>query len=209
MADTIGGDLVVQGSLTVFGTRSPSLARSELTQDNLAEYVIPLTELRVWDAVATVLSGTPASDDLGLLGGTYGTNSFYVSAGDLKAAGATTRRARFVVMLPPEYVTGETVVLRANAGMLTTVADTSCTVDFEAYVNGRDSTIDGSDLVATAATTMNSLTFAEKSFVVTATGLSAGMELDVRLSITCTDAATGTAVTPAVGEIALLCDIKG
>ncbi len=205
----VQSDARVTGSLYLGGSILPSRPRSELLQEDLAVYPVNLTHLRVWDALQTVLPGTAASDDLAISGGTYGTNNVYINAGDLKAAGATTRRARFVVALPPEYVAGQTVKIRVSAGMLTTAADTSCTVDLEAYVSGRDNTIDGSDLVTTSATTMNSTSFADKDFVVTETALTPGDELDVRISIACNDAATVTAVTPAIGAIELLADIKG
>jgi len=89
---SISGNLQVDGSLN-------SRPRSELIQDNFAIYGIPFSNLRIWDAFQTGIS-TAASDDLGLsTGGTWGTNNPYISAGDLKAAGATTRHA-FSVYAP-------------------------------------------------------------------------------------------------------------
>jgi hypothetical protein len=197
----------IQGNLTVRGTKTTS-ARSELVQDNEAEYPIWPQLWRVWDAFQTLL-GTAGSDDLGIATGTFATATPYVTGGDMKALGATTRYARALVQLPAEYVAGETVIIAADAGMLTTVADTSCTIDFMIYKADLDTTIGGSDLVTTAPTTINSLTFAEKEFTVTATSLSPGDLLDVRMAITCTDAATGTAVTPAIAYVKLKLDIKG
>lgn len=197
----VQGNLIVRGNLPVY-------PRASLRQDDFQPFPLPLTDWRVWDAFATLL-GTPASDDLGITAGTWATGAPYVTAGDLKAAGATTRRARFLVQIPLNYVAAETVQIRLAAGMLTTVADTSCTVDVEAYKLDRDATIGGSDLVATSATTINSLTFGNKDFDLTATTLSPGDWLDVRVSIACTDAATVTAVTPAIAAADLLVDIKG
>jgi hypothetical protein len=57
--------------------------------------------------------------------------------------------------------------------------------------------------------TINSLVLAAKSFTITPSGLVAGDTLDVRIAIACTDAATGTAVTPTIAAIDLLCDIRG
>jgi hypothetical protein len=132
-----------------------------------------------------------------------------LSAGDLKAAGATTRRARNPHVPVPEcYDAAETFQIIVGVGMGTTVADTSCTVDIEVCRIGKDGTV-GSDICATAAQSMNSLTFAEKTFTITATTLAPGDALDVRVSITCTDAATGTAVTPEISSVDLACDIKG
>ena len=198
----------VLGDLILRGAFRRGWNRSELTQDNLLAYPLETSDWRVWDSYGTDL-GSAASDDLGIGTGTFGTGLPYISAGDLKAAGATTRRARILFTLPAEYVAGETVQIRAAAGMLTTIADTSCTIDFECYKSNRDTTKTGSDLVTTSATTINSTTFGEKTFAVTSTGLSPGDVLDIRLSIACNDGATGTAVTPAVAHVEMQLDVKG
>ena len=70
--------------------------------------------------------------------------------------------------------------------MGTTVAGTSCVVDVEAYKVGKDNTL-GSDICATSATTINSLTFANKDFTITAGTLAAGDVLDIRITITVVD----------------------
>jgi hypothetical protein len=113
-----------------------------------------------------------------------------------------------MVELPECYEAGETVTLSLSAGVVTTVASVSCTVDVECYKIDKIGGI-GSDLCATAATTINSLVFAAKSFTITSSGLVAGDVLDVRLTIAVNDAATVTAVTPTIAAIDLLCDIKG
>jgi hypothetical protein len=179
-----------------------------LKQDALAIFPIRMTGLRVWDAIHTNLPGTAAADDLALIGTTFGTTAPVVTAGDCKALGATSRYARFMVELPECYEAGETVTLSLSAGMVTTVASVSCTVDVECYKIDKITGI-GSDLCTTSATTINSLVFAAKSFTITPSGLTAGDVLDVRLTIACNDAATGTAVTPTIAGIDLLCDIKG
>lgn len=218
---TINDNLSVSGELTATSmvlpantvtnasvSASAAIARSKLAQDTLKAYPVNLTDLRVWDALATNLPGTAAADDLGLIGGTFASASPMVQAGDLKAAGATTRYARFLVELPAEYDAAETVVIRIHAGMKTTVADGSCTVDIQAYESNAEGGI-SADLCTTAAQSMNSLTFADLDFAITATSLVAGDVLDVRVAVACTDAATGTAVTPTLGKISLCCDVRG
>lgn len=208
MATTIFPDKAMfQSDVQVNGDILPRRTRAALiSQQDMAVYPIPLTELRTWDALATNLPGAAAADDLGLVTGTLGTDSPTIQAGDLKAAGATTRYARCQVALPPEYVAGETVVIRAAAGMKTTVADGSCTIDFEARRIDRAAGV-GADICATAATSINSLTAADKDFTITATTLGPGDLLDIRMAITCTDTATATAVIPIVDALELLCDI--
>lgn len=205
----VDDDLRVNGNVTVTGSLKPNRPRSELAQESLMEYPVKLTDFRVHDALETVLPGTPASDDLGITGGTYGTHAPKLTTGDLKAAGSTTRRGRFTYELPPEYVAGETVTLRLSAGMETTVADVAATIDAECFVNGRDGTVDGSDLVTTAATTINALGFSNKDFTITPTALVPGDQLDIRVSVLVNDAASATAVIASIGAVDLLLDIKG
>lgn len=202
-------DVSIAGNLQIDGLLLPGVTRGTLIQNDFQEYGINPALMRIHDAFASPISAA-ANDDLGIsTGGTYGTDAPYVTAGDLKALGATTRYARFLFVLPPEYVAGQSVRIVANAGMVTTVADTSCTLDFEAYKLDLDATVGGSDLVSTAAQSINSTSFAIKNFEVTSAGLSAGNILDIRVAVVCNDAATGTAVIPAIAHLAMSLDIKG
>jgi len=202
-------DLRLTGSLSIKETGVSAQSRATiLTQDANAIFPINFALLRVWDAFQTNLPGTAATDDLALVGGTFATAPPTVSGGDMKALGATTRYARFQMQLPECYDAGQTITLSMSAGMVTTVADTSCTLDVQCHKLDKVTGI-GSDLCATAATSINSLTFADIPFTITPTGLVAGDVFDVRIAITCTDAATGTAVTPTIAGLDLLCDIKG
>ena len=169
---------------------------------------VPLTQFRTWNALATNLPGTAAADDLGLDNATFGTGSPHLTAGDLKAAGATSRYARAHVVIPVEYDDGQTCNLRVHAIMQTTVADTTCTVDVECYRSDEEAGI-SADLCTTAATTMNSLTGADIDFTLTPTTFVSGDTLDLRIHIACNDAATGTVVEPVIGAVQLICDIKG
>ena len=202
-------DLRVTGSLTIKESGVSAQTRTTiLKQDALAIFPVNMMDLRVWDAIQTNLPGTPATDDLGLIGVTFGSTSPRVTAGDCKALGATSRYARFMVRLPECYEAGETVTISLSAGMVTTVASSSCTVDIEAYEIDKVGGI-SADLCTTSATTINSLTFAAKAFTITPTALTAGDVLDVRITIAVNDAATVTAVTPTIAGIDLLCDIRG
>jgi len=183
------------------------IAYTKIAQRVLAESVIPLTQARVWDATQTNLPATPASDDLGLVSGTWGTNPVRITAGDVKALGSTTRRLYLAIPIPSNYEDGQTIQLRIRAKMETTVADNSCTIDAEAYV-GSDGAL-GSELVTTPAASMNSLSAANYDFAINATGVDPGDLLEVRISIASNDAATATAVTPAIYSVSLLCDTRG
>ena len=178
----ITGDLRVSGDLTVDGS-IPTVERTDIAQEANAIFPVPWTAWRVHDSPT-------------------------LTAGDLKASGATTRYARCQVALPAEYDAAETVTLRISAGMVTTVADDSATVDVQCYKADREGAV-GSDICNTAAQSINSETFANKDFTITPTGLTAGDVLDIRIAVTVTDAATATAVTATIGAVELLCDIRG
>lgn len=214
-------DVAITGDLTVQGTFNPpsgsftnahinssaAIVRTKLETNLLQAFPVPLTDLRVFDALHTNLPGTAASDDLALIGGAFGTNTPMIKTSDAKAT-TTTQRARFLVRLPAEYTAAGSVKIRLHAGMGTTVSDTTATVDVEAYESNKEGGL-GSDLVTTSATTINSLTLADKDFTLTAAGLAPGDWLDVRVTIAITDGATATAVLGVIGHIALLCDIIG
>lgn len=204
------GDIIVAGDARINGSIAPRIAKSNiLALAELQAFPIPLTDFRVWDALQTLLPGTPSADDLGLVGGTFGTATPSIRTEDLKAAGATNKRARFLVQLPWEYVAGESVTIRLKAGMITTVASSSATIDVEAYKLQADpDDAIGSDLVSTDAGNINSTTFADINFTITPTSLSPGDILDVRVTIAVNDAATATAVIAAFTSAKLLCDVR-
>lgn len=209
-ANRIDGDLIVSGKVQAGDGFEPAITRSELAQDPLAVFAVLLTLFRVWDAQQTNLPGTAATDDLALIGTTFGAalSGPYISTGDFKTT-TITRRARVQIPLPAEYEEGQTVTLRIKGGMTTTVADGSCTVDAEVYLLDRSGGVSGSDICATAAQSINSLTWADKDFTITPATLGPGDLLDVRITIAGVDTATGTAVIANLGAVELLCDIKG
>lgn len=184
------------------------LQRSKFLEEALVSYPIDMSNFRVWDAMQTLLSATAATDDLAFVGGTFGTDQPMIKTGDLGAAGATTRRCRFLVALPAEYVSGGDVQIRVAAKMDGTQADTSCTLDVEAYEVDKNDGV-GADLVSTAAQDMNDTTIANYDFTVTATALARGDWLDVRLSIAVNDGASYAAIQALVCSVELRCDIKG
>lgn len=203
------GDVIVAGDIRVNGNLTPPKAKANiLALAELQSFPIPLTNFRVWDAMATVLPSAGANDDLGLVGGTFGTATPSLRTQDCKTL-TNSNRARVLVQLPWDYVAGESVTLRFKAGMITTVSGTTATIDCEAYKLQEDpDDAIGSDLVSTAAQTINSLVFANVDFVVTPTSLSPGDILDVRVSTAIVDGATVTAVIAGITSVRLLCDVR-
>lgn len=207
MSLVLDEDLTCKGSITARQGFSGPIARSTLTTDPLVAYCLPLTEFRIWDAFQTLLT-TAGTDDLGITAGAFGTGCPYIHAGEMNAAGAVTRYARTVFELPPEYVAGGSIQINFAAGMLTSVASVSATVDVECYLTGRDCLKTGSDLVTTSATSINSVTFADKAFTVTPTGLVAGDTLDIRVTIAA-NSATASSHFACIAAAEVLLDVRG
>ena len=202
------GSLRVTGVLGHANNFAPAIDPGQLAQRNLQETAIDLTTCRVHDAFNTNLPGAGATDDLGLVGGTFGTSAPSLQTEDLQDAGATNNYARFLVSLPSNYVAGQTVQLRFPAAMLTNIADTTATLDLSCYQSEEDNTV-SADLCATAAQSMNSLSFTDLDFIITPAALSPGDMLDCRIVTAINDAATGAEVIGCVAAIKLLCDTQG
>jgi hypothetical protein len=205
------GDIVVAGSARISGSITPKKAKSDvLAIASSQTYTIPMSIWRKHDAYATPLTGSPAADDLGLIGGTFGTNAPSLQTNDFGGnAEAVAYYARGEIQLPAEYVAGQVVKIRVHAGMLETVADQSATVDIEAYKSDEDETSTG-DLCTTDAVSdnMNSLVFSDIDFTITPTTLSPGDLLDVRITVTVDDDGDGGTMKACIGSVQLLCDVR-
>lgn len=205
---TLPGDLVVNGTIRATGGVTPGLTRTSLELNELQAYTIPTTAWRVYDTYNTPLPAAAASDDLGAVAGTHGTAFPSLQSVDFGAT-TTTAYARTEVVLPIEYQAGQTVKLRFHAGMQV-AADTSCTLDVAVFRNDKDGTATATDLYTGPAQSINDLVFDDYDFSLTASSLSPGDILDVQITIAGTDGATATDyVTAVIGQVQLLCDVKG
>lgn len=184
-----------------------SVGRSQLTQDDLVSYAVPLTACRVHDALHTNLPATAANDDMALITGTPGTDAPTLQGVDFGGTSCD-EKAAFEFALPPEYVSGETITVVVTAAMLTTLSDGTATVDVECWA------IDGAgavsaDICATAAQSINSLTPAAKSFTITPTSRVAGDVLIVRLAFAGSDTGNVGVMIPEIQKVVVKCDVKG
>jgi len=200
-------NVLVQGNLQVPGNL-PTYPRSSLATDTNQILALPFHIWRQTAAVATALSGTSSGSDLGYYTGTFGTIGSYIGTSDLKTAGSTTRTARCLFVLPPEYVAASTVSVRFSAGCITTISDTTATLSVDVRKTARDRTI-GSNLYSGAALDIRSVTFADKQFALSSTGLLPGDILDIKATIIINDAATGTAVIGAWAAAEIYTSIQG
>ena len=143
---------------------------------------IPLNEAMVWDSNAQ-LPDTEAADDLGLTAGTLGDagEGMHLTAG-IVGATSSTRYARFRVVIPTDYEAGQPVKVRLVGLSHTAVCNTTCNADVNLWTSDT-APVRSSDLVTTAATTVNSTNATTVLFTVTSTTLVPGQELDVRVAL--------------------------
>ncbi len=183
---------------------SAAIARSKLASETKV-YPVSFTEFRVWDNATSLMVGTAATDDLAIIEGTFGTDSFLIKSGD---AGSTTvtQRALCEFAIPPEYENGNTATLRIAAKM-ETVSDGTATVDAEMYAADRNGSV-GADLITTAATTINSATWANKDFTINTT-INPGDLVQLRITVAITDSATPSGVIANIGAVEFRLDVRG
>jgi len=164
------------------------------------EYVLPLTEGRVHDAIKTDLPDTPGTDDLGLA---EAIGSVLTSIETNGGATATTVAYALwrVVLDPLKYDAGSDVTVRVRAvtSALGTVSDL---VDVEVKLVGEDASV-GADLNGTAATQLTT-SAADYDFVVDGTTLTPGAEIQLRLTISRDDTAGAIAGTVTATKVSLL-----
>ena len=173
---------------------------------------ISFSDMRVFDNPAALLPAAGATDDLGIVLGTPGTNQVSLQTEDLKAEGGnpTLNKAMFYWVVPPTYVAGSTVTVRINGGMTTTISDDAATVDVECWVPdyaNADGSV-SSDLIGTAAQDINSVTFGNDDFTLdddlSGHELAAGSVVQCIVTTSVSDGATGTAVIATIRRVQIL-----
>lgn len=207
---SINESLSINGTVTASRFSGP-MTRSNIDSDSGSVIEIPLHGWRIWDNVAANLGATPTStDDLAYNAGVYGTGIEYLATKDYNGAavGAVIHYARQRITLPFNYVAYSSVSIRLCGGMLLAVASVSGTALVEAYVCARSKLVSGSNLVTTAATTINSLTFADTDFALTSSALVAGTVLDLRVRITM-ESVTATSHFGAISHTEAILTLQG
>lgn len=193
-------------TVVLSGTFSEVL-RADMLQENLVSYPVPWAHLRVFDAFGTNLPAAAGTDDLGLTCAASGTGSPIVKS--LTSSGTTVAEyCRFEFVMPPEYIAGTGRVYVRLYSRVEVVANVSATIDVNAYESNEEGGI-SADLCITGATTINSVTWANRDFILTPTGLEPGSHLDIKISVALDDTGAANACIANIGSIEILCDIKG
>ena len=182
------------------------ITRAKMAQVAAAVFPIPLASMRIWNSWQP-LPAAATADDLGAIAGTWATDVPHVESSD-SGQTSTTQYMGFEFTLPDDYDEAETLTLRIPAKMRV-VADGSATVDVEAYLSDGNAAVSGGDLIATAATTINSADWANKDFTITATSRAPGDRIFFRVAVAIVDTNTvADHVTAWLGDIEILADIR-
>jgi len=201
---TIGDGSIANASIS----STAAIASTKLAQDANKCYTIPIHAFRMWNMMGSLLPVTTATnDDMAIVNGTAGTDVPTLQGVDF---GLTTcdEKCGFEFCLPAEYDAGQSVTLRVRAAILTTVADTSLTLDANCYKSNRDG-LASADICATAAQDMNFLAPANYDFVITPTGLVAGDRLLFVLAFAGVDGGDAGVMIPEISQVEILLDIRG
>ncbi len=209
-SSVLSGGVSDLGSGTITNTHLSATAaidRSKLAQDNNAKFGIPFHDCRVWNAPHTLLGSAGSSDDLGIANGSsgYGNDCLRLITSDIDGT-SVTQYARFMFVLPHNYVDAQTIAVQALAGM-TTATSGATTLEIDCHTNVSTGNV-GTDL-GPAAQSINSTTFATKTFTISESGRAAGDYLDFRIKITGTDDGTGGTKYAAIEKLYVTCDVKG
>ena len=203
---TFPGDVVCVGDLRLTGNVTPLKNKSAVLANDSKEKVVPFSDFRIWDDNDALLPETPATDDLGLVGGTFATNSRSIQTVDFGGTN-TTAYARADVVIPQDYVAGQSFKLRFHAGMHTTVADTTMTLDLSVYRSDEERGISADLAAAAVANNIKSVTYVDVDFIITATTLEPGDILDVRISMNGVDSGNaGADISGVIGAIKIVYD---
>jgi len=217
----LDGNLNVTGTLTA-GTMVASdnmitntsqihvnagITRARMAQVANAVFPVAFNEMRVWNSWQQ-LPATAAADDLAVIAGTWATDVPHVESSD-SGSTSVTQYLAFEKTLPDYYDDGQTLTLRIPAKMRV-VADDTATIDVEAYLSDGNGAVSGADLISTAATSINSDSWANKDFTITPTSRVAGDKIVFRVAVAIVDSGTVTDhVTAWLGDIQLLVDVRG
>lgn len=184
------------------------ISPSKMAQRAFAEYPITPPSMRVWDNFSSGLPGTASADDMAISTGTPGTDAASIETGDVKGLDTTSRKFSFAFGIPANFDPNQTVQVRLTAGMKTTVADQSATVDVQAWKSLGDGSV-GSDLCLTDAVSINSLTASNKTFEISSGSLEGGSVVIFVVTVTVQDLATTTEVNGKIYDVRMLVDTRG
>jgi len=177
------------------------IGRTDLTEDVLQVYGIPVNQIMAADGAALAVSETAGDFFLSL-----GTNTIDLR-GEESISETESSVGYIQFVLPPEYVAAGDVKIRFRCKIDGAGTDNSSTFDVEAYEQA-DGAV-GADICATAAESFAAKsTYYNKDFTITATGLVAGDILNIKFTAAVIESA-GSALAFYSDPPKMLLDVKG
>ena len=190
---------------TVTGTIT-HIDRDEIALESLARYPVALQSCRSNTGLA--LDATGGDTLFSIVNAGIGVGTLTLKGEEALSETEITTLC-FEFALPPEYIANEDVKINVQAKYDDSSGGTvgAKTIDCEVYELGDDGT-GGSDLCTTAAQTLTT-SFADYSFTVTDTALTAGDRLIVYVQTVIEETAGGGALFAVIGSIEVQLDIRG
>ena len=192
----------------VFMTASQAVAgtltRTDLTEEALAVYGVPLALVRQEDGIPLAVAETADTFNLIVSG-----NIWYLK-GEISQGETETSESCFQFVLPPEYVAAGDVKVRIkNRCVLGSGTNNGSTLDVEVFEQTGNGAI-GSDLVSTSAQTYAATSaWQTTDFVVDGSGLVAGDILNVVVTAVVIESGASNPIHVELDGLAMLLDIKG
>jgi hypothetical protein len=179
------------GNDLTFAAQAVNLASATVTLPTRTAYLnlMPL----LGSATGASLLG---AETAGSFNYAIGTNQFFLN-GEVTQNETETSVGNAIVYLPSDYKSGGTLTVAVVTDIVGSGSLGACTIDVEAFKISKTDGSVGSDLVTTAAQTVNA-TVAEDTFVITPTGLVAGDALQVQLTSVVIEDMNSNTLTAAV-----------
>lgn len=173
------GDVDISGAFKVNGT--------PVAQNNTTTglFVTPVSTTAMRTAAGLMMTGSASGTNFGL---TYtpGTGTYLV--GTATSSGSTSDVTAFDVVLPPNYVAGTNITVKAACYYTTSSGTASVeTMTLAAYLNNVTAGTQGSNVVTTAAQSCPVTTAAQQTFTIPGTGLVPGSYLTLTLTANVTN----------------------
>lgn len=181
------------------------LHRSNFVQDDLKPYPIILTSFRKTADLSATLPSAGDGTNHALQGHTHGSESPWLK-GHTEPGVSTTEKSRVLYALPAEYVAGQTVIIRIHS-KLEYAVEVFGTVGLQVYKSDKEKGV--SALLCDPAAQPNTTSWADYDFTITPTALVTGDVLDIEITTVINDSGGSQDSSLWMGDVRLLCDVKG
>lgn len=180
------------------------LQRSNAAQEDNQEIRVPFGDLRNSDG--SIITGTASAGVYGIVSGGWGVGGTKLQ-GEAASNNSKTSTTKFTFRVPQNYVAGTNLTIKPTE-RVSTPANTTASVDVQAYKSNENGGVSGSNLITTSAITHNSATWIEQSFTLTSALLSPGDELDIYIRQVVNDAGGATGAKSELGGVIVAMSTK-